>query len=558
MLNQLYIENIAVIEKASIEFGPGLNVLTGETGAGKSMMIDAIHAVLGQRTSRELVRTGAKGAFVSASFTDVRPAVCKKLESMGFELEEDGTLLLQREIRSGGRTVCRIGGRPAPVAALKELGAMLLQIHGQHESYGLLAPENHLQYLDRTGVPKALRAAYREAYARWKGLQEQLRALHLDESEKLRRTDLLTYQIEELEAASIQPGEQEQLAARRAQIRNSEQIAEAVQQADMALTGGEEGLGAADTVRMASQALAGIAPVLPEAGALAQRLETIGYDLQDCAEELRSLGESSYDPQELEDIEERLDLLYRLSLKYGQTEEEMLAYLDDAKKELEQIAHSDEELARLQTENASAEKELRSYGKMLSDARRKAAESFSTAVQQELSYLDMPGVAFCVEQEETEPGPTGCDRVQFLISANPGEPPRPLAKIASGGELSRIMLAIQSVLSAGNTADTLIFDEVDAGVSGSAAQKIGRKLRQAAQGRQILCVTHLAQIAALGDRQYKIEKHTDNGRTFTQVTLLDTKGRTQELARMIGGTQITELTLENAAEMLRLGKAETD
>lgn len=554
MLSQLYIENIAVIEKACIDFGPGFNVLTGETGAGKSIIIDAIHAVLGQRTSRELVRAGAKGAFVSAGFTQVRPAVVKKLDALGFQLEEDGTLLLQREIRGDGRTACRVGGRPAPVSALKELGALLLQIHGQHESYGLLAAENHLRYLDRTGVPKELRAAYRAAYAQWDGLEGRLHALDMDESEKLRRTDLLTYQIEELEAAAVQPGEQEALAARRAQLRNSEKIAAALQAADAALTGGEEGVGAADAVQAAAQALAAVADVQPQAGPLAQRLESIGYDLQDCAEEIRGAGECACTPQELAEIEERLDVLYRLSLKYGQTEEEMLAYLDNARRELAQITHSSEELARLQQESAVAQARMRACGKELSDARGAAAESFGAAVQRELTYLDMPGVTFRVEQEPAQPGPTGCDKVQFLISANPGEPPRPLAKIASGGELSRIMLAIQSVLSAGHTADTLIFDEVDAGVSGSAAQKIGRKLRQTAQGRQVLCVTHLAQIAALGDRQYKIEKHTRDGRTFTQVLLLDDEGRTRELARIIGGAQVTELTRKNAAEMLRLGR----
>ncbi|MCH4240042.1 MAG: DNA repair protein RecN [Oscillospiraceae bacterium] len=553
MLNQLYIENIAVIEKAAIDFGPGFNVLTGETGAGKSIIIDAIHAVLGQRTSRELVRSGAKGAFVSASFTDISPSVQKKLDALGFQPEEDGTLLLQRQIREDGRTVCHIGARPASVTALKELGALLINIHGQHESYGLLSPENHLRYLDRTGVPKELRHAYREAYAKWKELQKRLHALNLDESQKARRIDLLTYQAEELEAAQIQPGEQQELQNRRTRIRSSEKILAALHEAEEILSGGEEEDGACAAVLNASKALSSITDVMPEISSVAGRMESISYDLQDCMEEISSqCEESSFDAGELDEIEARLDLYYHLSLKYGKSEEEMLAYLQKCRQELDSIQNSDEEVKRLQKESADAEKEMRRLGTQLSSSRRKASAAFSKQVRAELSYLDMPGVVFTVQQEPCEPGPTGCDNVQFLISANPGEPARPIAKIASGGELSRILLAIQSVLSAKNGVETLIFDEVDTGVSGSAAQKIGQKLRQTAQGRQVLCVTHLAQIAALGDRQYQIQKHTENGRTYTQVTLLDHEGRKQELARIIGGTQITPLTLQNAEEMLQL------
>ncbi|WOC31439.1 MULTISPECIES: DNA repair protein RecN [Caproicibacterium] len=553
MLNQLYIENIAVIEKATIDFGAGFNVLTGETGAGKSIIIDAIHAVLGQRTSRELVRSGAKGAFVSASFSDFGQRVQRKLEALGFSPEEDGTLLLQREIREDGRTVCHIGARPASVSALKELGALLINLHGQHESYGLLSPENHLRYLDRMGVSPELRHSYREAYTAWKGLCRQLSTVNLDESEKARRIDLLTYQAEELEAAQIQPGEQQELQNRRQRIRNSGKITEALRQADTLLNGGEELPGACAAVLDAAKALSSVGDVLPELGALTGRLESIGYDLQDCAEEIGGQCEDNeFDPRELDDIEERLNVYYHLSLKYGKTEEEMLQYLENCRRELDAVQHSGEELERLQKACAKAEKEVRQLGAQLSSARRKAATGFARQVRAELAYLDMPGVVFTVQQEPGEPGPAGCDAVQFLISANPGEPARPLAKIASGGELSRILLAIQSLLSGRDSVGTLIFDEVDTGVSGSAAQKIGQKLRQTAKGRQVLCVTHLAQIAALGDRQYRIEKHTESGRTFTQVTLLDHAGRRQELARLIGGTQITPLTLQNAEEMLQL------
>lgn len=553
MLNQLYIENIAVIEKANIEFGPGFNVLTGETGAGKSIMIDAIHAVLGERTSRELVRSGEKGAYVSASFSGLNDAVLQKLDALGFVPEEDGTLLLQREIRVDGRTVCRVGSRPAPAAALRELGAQLLQIHGQHESLGLLAPENHLHYIDRMGVPPETRRAYTDAYRHWTKLCTQLQALDLDETEKQRRTDLLTYEIEELEDADLKPGEQARLQQRRAQFRSSARIEAAIGEASEALSGGEDALGAAGAVQAAAQALSSVAQVLPQAQALADRLSNAAYELLDCEEEIRALDSDPLDPQELEDIEARLDLLYRLSLKYGETEADMLAYLEHAKQELSQIEGSAEELVRLQAQEKAAAEQVKALGAALSEARRQAAASFQEKVRQELCYLDMPGVQFCVEQRPAKPGPTGCDRVQFLISANPGTPPRPLSKIASGGELSRIMLAIQSVLNLDSLSGTLIFDEVDAGVSGSAAQKIGKKLRETARGRQVLCVTHLAQIAAMGDRQYKIEKHIEDGRTFTDVTLLDDAGRTRELARMISGAQITPLALENAAEMLRLG-----
>ena len=402
-------------------------------------------------------------------------------------------------------------------------------------------------------MPPETRRAYTDAYRHWTKLCTQLQALDLDETEKQRRTDLLTYEIEELEDADLKPGEQARLQQRRAQFRSSARIEAAIGEASEALSGGEDALGAAGAVQAAAQALSSVAQVLPQAQALADRLSNAAYELLDCEEEIRALDSDPLDPQELEDIEARLDLLYRLSLKYGETEADMLAYLENAKQELSQIEGSAEELVRLQAQEKAAAEQVKALGAALSEARRQAAASFQEKVRQELCYLDMPGVQFCVEQRPAKPGPAGCDRVQFLISANPGTPPRPLSKIASGGELSRIMLAIQSVLNLGSLSGTLIFDEVDAGVSGSAAQKIGKKLRETARGRQVLCVTHLAQIAAMGDRQYKIEKHIEDGRTFTDVTLLDDAGRTRELARMISGAQITPLALENAAEMLRLG-----
>ncbi len=554
MLSQLYIENIAVIEKASVDFDAGFSALTGETGAGKSILIDSISAILGERTSRELIRAGAKSAFVSATFTRPGGRALRALEELGYAPEDDGTLIVQREI-GADRTVCRINGRPATVSALKKVGPLLVNIHGQHESYGLLSPENHLGYLDSMGLPEDLAARYRRAYAELRRVRRELESCRMDSEQKARQTDLLTYQINELEAADLHPGEQEELQRKKNLFRNSERVAGALAQAKEALAGSEEAGGAVSAVSSAAEALAGAARYLPELQGLAERLQSISYDLEDCGAELRNYDSKlEYDPAELEKIEARLDAIYRLSLKYGGTVEKMLAFLDRSRAELAKISLSDETAARLKKEYREDAELAKKLAGELSAWRKKAAEEFAARVRDELRFLNMPNVAFEVHRESVPLGPAGGDGVEFLISANPGEPPRPLAKIASGGELSRIMLAVKTVLAGHDDVGTLIFDEVDTGVSGNAAQKVGLKLREVSGSRQVICVTHLAQIAALADAQYLIEKQVRGGRTFTQVRRLDEEGRKRELARIIGGAQITPLTLENAAEMLRLAR----
>ena len=555
MLSQLYIENIAVIEKARIDFKAGFNVLTGETGAGKSILIDSIHAVLGERTSRELVRTGAKSAFVSAVFDDIGSKAVAGLEELGYPLEEDGTLMLQREIGADTKSACRINGRPATVSILRQVGPLLINIHGQHESYGLLSPESHIGYLDSTGLPVEQISEYRCAYEAMRKAKEGFDSCIMDETQKARRMDLLSYQISELEQANLRAGEEEELNRRRTMYRNSEKIAGSISEAQSALDGNEESSGAVSAVSAAAQALREARNYLPELSDLAERLEGISYELDDCGSELRSYSaQLEYDPAEIDEVESRLDLLYRLGMKYGGNVGRMLEYLEECRSELEKIRLSDENAEKFREDYKREKKHAEALASEISRWRRNAASDFSGRVRQELQFLDMPNVTFEVHTEQVPLGPSGCDKVEFYISTNPGEPAKPIAKIASGGELSRIMLAIKTVLAGGDEVGTLIFDEVDSGVSGSAAQKIGLKLREVSENRQVVCVTHLAQIAALADTQYLIEKHVEGGRTFTQVLELSEEGRKQELARIMGGTRITPLMLQNAAEMLAMAR----
>jgi DNA repair protein RecN (Recombination protein N) len=557
MLSQLYIENIAVIEKVSVDFHPGFSVLTGETGAGKSILIDSIHAILGERTSRGLVRTGAGSAFVSAVFTGVGDRARGKLEELGYALEEDGTLVVQREIGADSRSSCRINGRPATVSILKAIGPLLVNIHGQHESYGLLSPESHIGYLDSMGLPRDLAEQYRRAFDEARRVRRELDSLNMDESRKAREIDLLTYQINELEAADLKEGEQEELNRQRSLYRNSEKIASAVAAAKEALDGGEETEGAVSLVSSAAAALSEAGQYLPELRTLSERLQSLSYDLEDCGGELRGdTDRAEYDPEELEKIEERLDTIYRLGLKYGGSVENMLRFLEKSRKELAKIQLSDETSAKLREQYRQSAALAKQLALQISEWRSRAAHRFAARVRQELEFLDMPHVVFDVRQERCPLNAKGCDKVEFLISTNAGEPAKPIAKIASGGELSRIMLAVKTVLAGRDDVGTLIFDEVDTGVSGRAAQKIGLKLREVSSSRQVVCVTHLAQIAALADTQYRIRKEVRGGKTFTQVGELDEDGREQELARMIGGAKITSLTLRNAAEMLKLARYE--
>lgn len=555
MLSQLYIENIAVIEKTGIDFHSGLNVLTGETGAGKSIVIDSINAVLGERTSRELIRTGARSAFVTAVFSDLGEQTLNKLTELGYLAEEDGTVMIQREIHADGKAVCRINSRPATVSVLKEIGSLLISIHGQHESYDLLSPDVHIRYIDRMGVPETLLSEYRSAYSTMQHLKSTLDSFHMDEAQKARQIDLLSYQINELEAADLRIGEQEELDKTRTRYLNSEKIAAAINTAKAALNGEEDFDGALSAVASAVDALAEAEKYLPELHELSERIRNIRYDLEDCGEEIRSFSSDlEYDPADLERIEDRLDILYRLGLKYGGSVENMLAFLEKSKAQLEDIQLSDERILQLTKEYQQAKAEAEKLAKEISACRKKTANNFTEKVKEELRFLDMPNIDFQVQQESCPMNPLGCDKLQYLISTNPGEPAKPMAKIASGGELSRIMLSIKTVLAGKDDIDTLIFDEVDTGISGSAAQKVGLKLHEVAGNRQVICVTHLAQIAALADAQYLIKKQVKANKTFTEVDELDYDGRKQELARIMGGSQITPLLLENAAEMLKFAQ----
>lgn len=550
MLAQLFINNIAVIEKASIELENGFTVLTGETGAGKSIIIDAIHAVLGERTSKELVRTGTETASVSALFTELPLETLSFLDSLSIPREEDGSLLIQREIRLEGRSLCKLNGAPATVSMLREIGPKLISIHGQHESYELLSPEVHMTYVDSFGGLEGLLQDYQESYSALRKLQHRLEAFHTDEGEKARRVDLLRYQINELEAAGIQPGEREELLQKREMIRNSEKIASSVALVSRMLTGDDDSDGLLSGVSQATAELEKISQFFPGAEESAQKLQDAGFLLEDVDSLLQGLN-VDFDPALLESVEDRLDLLYRLGMKYGDSEEKMLGFLENCKKELQKIEFSDEEREELEGQYEAAKKRSIELAKELSRKRKQASLGFVDLVKQELAFLNMPGVEFQTEIERVPLYSLGCDKLQFLVSANKGEPPKPMSKIASGGELSRIMLAIKTVLSGKDKVDTLIFDEVDTGISGAAANKVGQKLKQVSQNRQVLCITHLAQIAALADNQLRISKHVEQGRTFTDVVALDFEGRKQELARIIGGENVTELQLKMAEEMLK-------
>lgn len=550
MLAQLFIHNIAVIEKASIDLDQGFTVLTGETGAGKSMIIDAIHAVLGERTSKELVRTGASSASVSALFTGLDEEILELLDQLSIPREEDGPVLIQRDIRLEGRSPCKINGAPATVSMLKQLGPKLITIHGQHESYELLSPEIHMTYLDSFGGLESLLSEYQIAYHSLRETQRQLEALQTDEGEKARLSDLLHYQIDEIEGANVREGEREELESQREVIRNSEKIASALELLRELLSGDEEREGLLSGLSQASSEAERVAAFLPELEEASQKLREAGYLVEDADAILRNTA-VDFNPELLESIEERLDLLYKLGLKYGGSEDKILSFLEDCRERLHQIEFSDEERERLESLYEEEKHRAIALAKQLSEKRKAVSAQFIRQVKEELAFLNMPGIEFETEIQRVPLYSMGCDRIQFLVSANKGEPPKPMSKIASGGELSRIMLAIKTVLSGKDKVDTLIFDEVDTGISGAAANKVGQKLKQVSRDRQVLCITHQAQIAALADHHFLISKHVEENRTFTKVEELDFEGRKQELARIIGGDSITQLQLEMAEEMLR-------
>ena len=548
MLELLHIENIAIIEAADIEFAPGFNALTGETGAGKSIVIDSLSAVLGQRTSRELIRTGADKAFVSAAFSGTAPELT---EELGIQPEADGTLLLQREIQTDGKNVCRVNGRPVTVGQLRALGARLLNIHGQHDGQQLLDEEQHIVYLDSFGRVENLAITYAEKYKNFTDIRRQIGALQMDEAEKARRVDTLQYQIEELRRAKLTPGEEEELTARRGMLRNAEKFLDAVAGADYALNGDDSGGGALSALRQAQDALSGVRHLDDAFGQLYERLgEAYSevYDIAATVEDKR--GELDVSPGELDRVESRMDLLYRLKKKYGATVEDMLDYQARCEAELAQIEDAGDTLARLEQALSKAEKEARQAAQALSDARKAAADRLTAQILTELQQLDMGKIRFAVDFAEKPLDSDGMDTVRFLMSANVGEELRPIHKIASGGELARIMLAMKNVLSEQDHVGTMVFDEVDTGVSGRAAQKVAEKMARVSRRKQVLCVTHLPQLAAMADVHFSVEKGEKNGRTYTAVRRLDREQRRQELARLTGGSHVSQTMLDGAEELL--------
>lgn len=551
MLVLLHIENIAVIEEADIEFLPGFNGLTGETGAGKSIVIDALGAVLGQRTSRDLIRTGAEKAFVSAQFMGISEKL-PVLKEQGIELEEGGGLLLQREICADGKNVCRVNGRPVGVVQLREIGASLLNIHGQHDGQKLLDEEQHGVFLDRFGHTDALLEAFAARFDAMSDLKREIRSLQMDEAEKARRVDSLKFQINELERAQLTLGEEEELKSRRNILRNSEKFISAVEGADFYLNGGDSSLGAVAQIREAESALNGAKNFGDTFAELSKRLESVRCEVYDLAETIRDMRcEFDFSPSELDAVEERLDLLYRLGKKYGATTEDMLAYLEKCQNELSAIEYADDTILQLEMKLSKAETKARAAAKELSEARKAAAEVLEKLILQELHDLDMTKVRFSICIEEKEMDRSGCDQVSFLMSANVGEDLKPIHKIASGGELARIMLALKNVLSEQDEVTTLVFDEVDTGVSGRAAQKVAEKLARISRKKQVLCITHLPQLAAMADTHFSVEKGERNGRTYTQVVCMNDEERKRELARITGGAEITDAMLSGAEELLR-------
>ena len=547
MLSLLHIENIAVIERSDISFDAGFNVLTGETGAGKSIVIDAISAILGERAYRDMIRTGANKASVRAVFTDV-PEYPWFAEN---GVEYDPETIIQREIYLDGKNVCRVNGSLVTVSILRKLGIQLINIHGQHDSASLFDEANHLKFLDDFAENNDLRAEYSEKYEKVSDLRNEIDRMTMDEGEKLRRMETLRYQIEEIEKAQLEAGEDETLEARRKVLQNAEKIADSMNDAVENLYGSDDSDGAATMLSIAERALARVAKFDDAISELHERVADLMYQVQDLAEGVRDARDDlAYSADELERIESRLDVIHRLRRKYGVTCADILEYLEKAKQELDEIEFADDHLERLKGKLLKAEKAAWDAAYRLRDNRVAASEQLSARILSELAQLDMPKVQFSCEFTELELTANGADAVAFYMSANAGEALKPMSKVASGGEWARIMLAMKNVLAEQDQVSTLIFDEVDTGVSGRAAQKVAEKLRSVARNKQVLCVTHLPQIAAMGDTHMLIAKSERDGRTYTTVTPLDHNGRMQEVARIIGGAQITETTLKSAAEML--------
>ena len=548
MLQVLHIENIAVIECADIAFNRGFNVLTGETGAGKSIVIDAISAIIGERAYRDMIRTGTEKASVQAVFSNV-PALPWFGEN-GVSYEEE--TVIQREIYLDGRNVCRVNGSLVAVSVLRKLGRQLIDIHGQHDSASLFDENNHLQFLDDFAANEELRVSYKEKYDAVCALRREIDRISMDEGEKMRRMETLRYQITEIEKAELEVGEDAVLEERRKLLQNSEKLSDGIETAVQALYGGEDSDGAVTLLQEAQREMARLSRYTDMYSAVQERLSDLMYQVQDVAEEIHAARDDlSYSPQELDRIEQRLDIIHRLRKKYGATCEDILSYMEQAKQELDEIEFADNHLEKLKKKLQVAEGEAWSAAEALTQNRKERAKAMAEAICAELAQLDMPKVQFSCEFTKTELTSTGADGVAFYMSANAGEALKPMSKVASGGELARIMLAMKNVQAEKDRIDTLIFDEVDTGVSGRAAQKVAEKLRSVSVNKQVLCVTHLPQLAALANTHLLIAKEERNGRTYTTVTPLDKVGRTRELARIIGGANITETTLKSAEEMLR-------
>lgn len=549
MLSNLQIENIAVIKSASIDFENGFNVMTGETGAGKSIVIDSLNAILGERTSRELIRSGADSASVCAEFQNVGDNVKNELEKLG--IEKDDTLIVSRKLTPDGKNVCRINGMPATVSMLKALGVQLVNIHGQLDNQSLLSPETHCSFIDKLAGSGRELNEFKELYSLYIKKENELKSLNTDVNEKNRRLDILNYQIEEIQKADIRPGEKEELTEKLGFLRNAEKVLDLLHTAYAALNGDGEMPGAADVAADAASKLLSAADYSSDFTETANGVNDAAMNLSAYTEELRDkIYSLDYDPNETERAEERLDVIYRLSQKYGDSEEDILAYLENAEKERDALSFSDERAEQLRAETEKAYNEALAAAKKLSEIRFEAGKKFSADVERELAFLDMPSVKFIVNDSVGELYENGIDNIEFLLSANAGEEPKPLSKIASGGELSRIMLAIKCVLSELDDIDTLIFDEIDSGVSGRAALKIAAKMKELSKTHQVICVTHLAQIAAFADEHKLISKEEKDGRTYTCIASLDYNGRKYELARIMGGLTVTQSILNSAEELL--------
>lgn len=551
MLSQLYIKNVAVISEASIGLQPGLNVFTGETGAGKTILIGAINAVLGERVSKEMIRTGETRATISALFTGLSPAAEQALAEAGYPVEENA-VLIHREISADGKSSCKIDGRPATAAILRSVSALLINVHGQHDNQQLLSPQKHLGFIDSYGELDGLVREYQAAYRDYMLVRRELASVNTDEAQKAHRIDLLSYQVNEIEAAELQPGEEEELRAQRKLIQNSLHVTQALGGSLAILEGGEEVPSLTSLLSELAENMTQAANYMEAAQPIAERLTDISYELEGFPGEIQDLIDHfDCDPSQLDAIERRLDTIYNLKKKYGSSIEEILEFGARAEAELEEIETSDIRIEKLSAQLSSLEEKARSQAERLTQARTKAAKLFVKAVQGELIFLDMPSVQLSVCQEHKEMSLDGADELELFIATNVGEQAKSLAKIASGGELSRIMLSIKNVLADRDNIQTLIFDEVDTGVSGSAAQKIGKKLAQVAENRQVIVVTHLAQVASFARNHLFISKAAREDRTFTTIRPLSREERVRELARISGGEKISEIALRHAEEMLR-------